>query len=130
MHGLNLRVGPRLAFLRRLGPLDLLRTAGTVDRSDEHFKLTHYPDPWGRRVVLTSSGWVHVLHGHPDMAWHIEATLTTVRHPDAITPDPIRGRWRYWRSGAGPTRCLFVVVDWHEAPPEVVTAFGRRRVRL
>jgi hypothetical protein len=64
------------------------------------------------------------------MARHLEDTLTTVRRPHAITPDPMGGRWRYWRGAAGPTTWLFVVVDWHEAPPEVVTAFGKGRVRI
>lgn len=64
------------------------------------------------------------------MLRHLEEALATVSRPDAITPDPIRGRWRYWRSGVGPTRWLFVVVDWHEAEPAVVTAFGQPKVRL
>jgi hypothetical protein len=60
----------------------------------------------------------------------IDEVMHAVTRPDAITPDPRRGRWRYWRAEAGPTRWLFVVVDWREAQPEVVTAFGRRKVKL
>ena len=60
----------------------------------------------------------------------MDEVLTAVTRPDAITPDPRRGRWRYWRSETGPTRWLFVVVDWHEAEPELITAFGRRKVEL
>jgi len=60
----------------------------------------------------------------------IDEVLDAVTHPDAITPDPRHGRWRYWRAETGPTRWLFVVVDWREAEPEVVTAFGRRKVNL
>lgn len=54
----------------------------------------------------------------------IDDVLDTVTRPDAITPDPRRGRWRYWRAETGPSRWLFVVVDWRESEPEVVTAFG------
>jgi hypothetical protein len=64
------------------------------------------------------------------MVRYLRESLVTVSRPEAITPDPIRGRWRYWRSDAGPTRWLFVVVDWHEAEPEVVTAYGQPKVRL
>lgn len=60
----------------------------------------------------------------------IDEVLDAVTHPDAITPDPRRGRWRYWRAETGPTSWLFVVVDWREAQPEVVTAFGRRKVQM
>jgi len=64
------------------------------------------------------------------MAQHLDETLGAVRGPDAITPDAIKGRWRYWRAGSGPTRWLFVVVDCRLPQAEVVTAFGRRKVRL
>lgn len=64
------------------------------------------------------------------MARHLDEALATVCCPHAITPDPIRGRWRYWRCGAGPTRWLFVVVDWQETEPAVVTAYGQPKIRL
>lgn len=70
------------------------------------------------------------MREHPDMTDHLEETLAAVRAPDAITPDPIRGRWRYWQAGRGPTRWLFVVVDWHDEEPAVVTAFGKPAVQL
>jgi hypothetical protein len=73
---------------------------------------------------------MHVLQGHADMADQMGVILETVGRPDAITPDPIRGRWRYWRAGVGPTRWLFVVVDWSALQPLVITAYGRRKVRL
>ena len=40
--------------------------------------------------------------------------LDIVARPDAITPDPDAGRWRYWRAAIGPTRWIRVVVAWHE----------------
>jgi hypothetical protein len=64
------------------------------------------------------------------MAEHLDAALATVAAPDAITPDPKAGRWRYWRAEAGPTRWLFVVVQWKVEMPAVITAFGQPRVRL
>jgi hypothetical protein len=64
------------------------------------------------------------------MVRHLEETLAAITQADAITPDPIDGRWRYWRSGVGPTRWLFVVVDWHETEPCVITAYGQPRIRL
>jgi hypothetical protein len=67
---------------------------------------------------------------HPEMARHLRDTLMTVYQPDAITRDPIEGRWRYWRNATGPTKWLFVVVDWDDPEPAVVTAYGQRKVRL
>jgi len=64
------------------------------------------------------------------MAEHLEATLDAIHHPSVITRDPRRGRWRYWRAEVGPTRWLFVVVDWHESEPTVVTAYGKRKVDI
>jgi hypothetical protein len=60
----------------------------------------------------------------------IDEILDTVAQPDAITPDPEDGRWRYWRAGSGPTRWLRVVVAWHEGAPWIVTAFPSGRIDL
>jgi hypothetical protein len=70
---------------------------------------------------------VHVLAGHPEISRFIEDVLITVRAPDAITPDRLAGRWRYWQSSTGPSSWLYVVVDWATDEPHVVTAYGKRR---
>jgi len=57
----------------------------------------------------------------------IDEVLTTVAQPDAITPDPLAGRWRYWRGTSSPTRWIRVIVDWKEESPWIVTAFPTRR---
>jgi len=84
-------------------------------------------DPWGGRVVLTSAGWGHIIDGHAEISPFLDCVLHAVREPDVITPDPHRGRWRYWQSGVGPSRWLYVVVDWNAAEPYVVTAYGKRK---
>jgi hypothetical protein len=70
---------------------------------------------------------VHVLDDHPEISPFINDVLGTVRIPDVITPDPRRGRWRYWQADAGPSRWLFVVVEWRAVEPHVVTAYGKRK---
>lgn len=70
---------------------------------------------------------MHVLDGHPEVSPFIEEVLETIREPDVITPDRHRGRWRYWRASIGPSRWLYVVVEWHLSEPEVVTAYGKRK---
>ena len=70
------------------------------------------------------------MQQHADMTNHIDEVVATVMQPDAITPDSTRGRWRYWRANCGPTRWLFVVVDWRPEQPLVITAFGKRKLRL
>jgi hypothetical protein len=73
---------------------------------------------------------MHVLRRHPEMAQHLHEVLVTVRRPNAITPDPRQHRWRYWHGDVGPSRWLFVVVDWSVEPPAIVTAYGQRRIGL
>lgn len=57
----------------------------------------------------------------------IDVVLDVVNVPDLFTPDPMLGRWRYWRRDVGPTTWLRVVVAWMEGPPHVVTAFPDRK---
>jgi hypothetical protein len=64
------------------------------------------------------------------MVDYLEGILEAIRQPNAITPDPIRGRWRYWRAGLGPTRWLFVVVDWYGTEPQVITAYGKPQIEV
>lgn len=82
-------------------------------------------DPDGRRVVLDGYGWRHVLEEHPEMAPHAAAILAAIAEPDFRESDPRPGRERFWRERLGPSRWLFVVVDFAENPARVVTAFGR-----
>lgn len=70
---------------------------------------------------------MHVIDGHPEISRFIEAVLITVHAPDVITPDRLRGRWRYWQSHTGPSRWLYVVVDWNASEPRIVTAYGKRK---
>ncbi len=83
-------------------------------------------DPEGRPVVLDIHGWRHILNEHAEMAPHQAAIMAAIAHPDHREDDPRSGRERYWREGFGPSRWLFVVVDFGETPGRVVTAFGRR----
>jgi len=88
--------------------------------------LLEEEDPDGRRVVLDDDAWRHVLNEHAEMAPHQAALMATVAHPDHLEDDPRPGRERFWRELLGPSRWLFVVVDFDESPARVVTAFGRR----
>jgi hypothetical protein len=88
-------------------------------------RLTGY-DPDGRRVVLDEVGWSHITTEHPELAPHQGAVLRVVADPDHREDDVRPGRERFWRERIGPSRWLFVVVDFYEVPARVVTAFGRR----
>jgi len=83
-------------------------------------------DPDGRLVVLDADGWRHVLEEHPEMANHAAGILATIAEPDHREDDPRPSRERFWRERLGPSRWLFVVVDFAETPARVATAFGRR----
>ena len=84
--------------------------------------------PYGRTVVLDSGGWQHILSEHPEMAGYQMSILDTITHPDGRYSDPRVGRERYCRQNMGPSRWCFVVIDFNESPPVVVTAFGIRRI--
>lgn len=83
-------------------------------------------DPDGRRVVVDADAWRHIVEDHPEMAPHAAGILATVAQPDHCENDPRPSRERFWRERVGPSRWLFVVVDFTETPARVVTAFGRR----
>jgi hypothetical protein len=71
---------------------------------------------------------MHVLDGHPEMRLDLEHVLGVVTDPGVITPDAgVAGRWCYWRRNVGPSRWLFVVVEWDAPQPHVVTAYGKRK---
>jgi len=89
-------------------------------------RLPEDHDPDGRRVVLDGDGWGHIVREHPEMNAHQREILATIASPDHRDADPRPRRERYWRDGVGPSRWLFVVVDFGESPARVVTAFGRR----
>jgi len=83
-------------------------------------------DPDGRPVVLDEVGWSHITIEHPELAAHQAAILRAVADPDHREDDLRPGRERFWRERIGPSRWLFVVVDFNEIPARGVTAFGRR----
>jgi hypothetical protein len=60
------------------------------------------------------------------MAPHQTDVMAGVVEPEHRDEDLRPGRERFWRRGRGPSRWLFVVVDFGERPARVVTAFGRR----
>ncbi len=70
---------------------------------------------------------MHVLEDHPELIELIDEVMGVVPDPEVITPDRDRGRWRYWKTGVGPSRWLFVVVEWRTPIPYLVTAFGKRK---
>ena len=83
-------------------------------------------DPDGRRVVLDENGWEHIVHEHAEMASYQAGVMAAVARPDHRDVDQRPGRERFWRRGVGPSRWLFVVVDFGDSPARVVRAFGRR----
>ena len=54
------------------------------------------------------------------------AVMSAIARPDHRENDWRPARERFWRQGLGPSRWLFVVVDFAERPARVVPAFGRR----
>jgi len=83
-------------------------------------------DPDGGVVVLDERGWRHVVEEHPEMGPHAAGVMDTIARPDHREDDPRPHRERFWRERLGPSRWLFVVVDFAQIPARVVTAFGRR----
>ncbi len=89
--------------------------------------LAEVVDPDGRRVILDEEGWSHILKEHAEIRPYRDDLIATIVEPDHRRPDPWPGRERFWRRGLGPSRWLFVVVDFGEDPGRVVTAYGNRK---
>jgi hypothetical protein len=92
----------------------------------ESHVLLEVDDPAGRRVVLSQEAWLHIVQEHEEVAPHQAAVMAVVVEPDYREEDVRPARERFWRRGLGPSRWLFVVIDFGEQPGRVVTAFGRR----
>jgi hypothetical protein len=89
--------------------------------------LAEVVDPGRRTVVLDEEGWGHILQEHGEMALYREEIMATVASPDHRRGDPRPGRERYYRRDVGPSRWLFVVVDFNETPARIVTAYANRK---
>lgn len=85
-------------------------------------------DVLGRRVILRSDRWDHIVSGHPEIGAHLEVVLAAVRRPDVWHPGhEQQEEWFYLRD-AGPSRWLKVVVLYDHDKGSIVTAFARRRM--
>jgi hypothetical protein len=89
--------------------------------------LAETVDPDGRTVVLDEEGWEHILQEHEELVLYREEIVATVSSPDHRSPDPRPGRERYYRRELGPSRWLFVVVNFSETPARIVTAYANRK---
>jgi len=89
--------------------------------------LAEVVDPGGRTVVLDDEGWGHILQEHGEMALYREEVMATVASPEHRRGDPRPGRERYYSRDVGPSRWLFVVVDFNETPARIVTAYANRK---
>jgi hypothetical protein len=89
--------------------------------------LAETTDPDGRTVVLDDDGWDHILHEHPELAVYQHEIMVAISSPDYRRPDPRAGRERYYSRDVGPSRWLFVVVNFNETPARIVTAYANRK---
>lgn len=121
------RVSPTRLLEETREPLDDASAASASLRLDATDSvIDEQEDPDGRRVVLDETGWDHVVAEHPEMVPHAPGVMAAIAQPDHRENDPRPGRERFWRERMGPSRWLFVVVDFAGSPARVVTAFGRR----
>lgn len=85
-------------------------------------------DPEGHVVVMTEAAWAHILDSHGELASDLPAIMRAVSFPTLTLRR--RGPNEVWflLAGAGPSRCLQVVVHYREGHGSITTAFGRRRL--
>jgi hypothetical protein len=90
--------------------------------------LAEATTPDGIRVVVFEDTWRHHILdprvGHAEMAPYLDALLAVIATPDHREPDERRGRERFYKQGAGPSRWLMVVVSFEQEPARVITALG------
>lgn len=86
-------------------------------------------DPTGVRVIVPADLWRDkILRGHPELAPHLTDVLRAIAEPDRVLPDSVyERRSRHYLRGAGPSRCLLVVVSYEQEPARVISAFGNRK---
>lgn len=92
--------------------------------------MTHQDSdpPPDREIVLTPNAWKHICRRHRELAAFRDDILLAVSAPETTRRDHrYEARWRFYRSGAGPSRWLAVVVDFTEDPARIVTAHGFRK---
>jgi hypothetical protein len=83
-------------------------------------------DPDGRRVLLSSERWLHIIEDHEELAGELDEILRGLARPALRR----HGRWPeeewYYLAGPGPTRFVKVVVHYEGGEGRIVTAFPRR----
>jgi hypothetical protein len=84
-------------------------------------------DPDGRRVILTSARWGHIVRRHAVLERHLEDLLRAVSEPDRRMPGRRDDEEYFYLSGVGPSRWVKVVVHYEHDLGRIVTAFPRRR---
>ena len=83
-------------------------------------------DPEGRRIRLTEGAWRHIKSEHPDMTRYLRDIMAAVREPDRRVVGPTAGEEWFYRSEAGPSAWIRVVVHYEHERGLIVTAFPRR----
>ena len=100
-----------------------------MPRDDQRPIRAETATPEGVRVVLFEDTWEeHILEpgdGHDELAAHLDAVLAAISAPDLREPDPRPHREQFHRQDTGPSKWLFVVVDFADDPARIVTAYGR-----
>ena len=83
-------------------------------------------DPGGRRVVLSTERWLHILENHEELGDELQALLVGLAAAAIRWPGRWPGEEWLYLAGPGPTRFLKVVVHYEHGEGRIVTAFPRR----
>ena len=92
-------------------------------------ELWRTTDRLGREIVLTDSGWLHVLVGHPEMIGCEGDVRAAVGEADFINRDADHAhRENHYRVVAGRVH-LKVCVEYAATPEVVITAHVSQRIK-
>ncbi len=106
----------------------LQRRIGERPLAGQDRRVWEILDPDGRRVLLTSIRWRHIVEPHGELAGFRAAILAAVAEPDRRTAGRARGEVWYYRHGIGPSLWVKVAVHYGESEGRIVTAFPLRRL--
>ena len=95
--------------------------------------MRRYTDERGNEVRLTDERLLHILRGHPEMAFQLHRFAETLSGPDAVRPSKssptVELYYRLYPDLRGRNRYVCLVVKRESSYSFILTAYLDRRIK-